>query len=52
MIIAKQNHGGFMISFGDHRHSTKKIAEQEAAMNTLENIDENELKTLAGRDLY
>jgi hypothetical protein len=21
-------------------------------MNTLENIDENELKTLAGRDLY
>jgi ribonuclease-3 len=30
----------------------KKIAEQEAAMNTLENIDENELKTLAGRDLY
>lgn len=31
--------------------NNKKIAEQEAAMNTLSMFDESEFKTLAGRDL-
>jgi ribonuclease III len=33
-----ENHGGFMIRFGDHRHSTKKIAEQEACRMSIQMI--------------
>jgi ribonuclease-3 len=42
---------GKLHPMGIGKGSNKRIAEQEAAMNTLENVDEKDLETLAGRDL-
>lgn len=42
---------GQKLNMGIGRGTNKKIAEQEAAMNTLSEIDEEDIESLAGRDL-
>ncbi len=49
-IQVQINIDGQIYKMGVGKGCNKKVAEQEAAMNTLYEIDENDLKYIAGRD--